>query len=71
MSTRDTDQFFMLLLIACLVALLLLGGIALGTSWGRDEVANEWCISLEYDMGEYDNDMNNVVCKYVEIIEGE
>ena len=69
---NDFDLRLDLYLLIILVAIVFfVGGMVVGSNYGMDIVADDWCISLGYGMGEYDNDMDNVVCTHVEIMEGE
>ena len=65
------DDRGMVAIVLLIVAVVFVGGLIAGSNTGKDLVAEEWCISLGYDTGEYDNGMDNVVCKHVEIMEGE
>ncbi len=65
----DNDKFLTVVLAIAFAVLILLGGIAIGSDGGRNDIANDWCVSLGYDTGEYDRSAENIVCKYVETLE--
>lgn len=53
------------LLIAIFIALFFIG-MSIGFDLGQDNIANDWCVSLGYDTGEYDDGAENIVCKYID-----
>ncbi len=66
---NDENKFLSAVLVIAFAVLILLGGMAIGSDGGRNDIANDWCVSLGYDTGEYDRSAENIVCKYVETLE--
>ncbi len=61
---KSDDVLYTALLLFLLIGLLAVGFMAYseGLGDGRNEVANEVCMTLGYDSGEYDTESAQVVC---------
>ncbi len=66
---NDGKEVLGAVLVVLIIILFFFAGIAVGAKWGQDDIANDWCVSLGYDVGEYDDGAENIVCKYIETLE--